>query len=189
MEPMEALARADAEFARRIDAVTPDDLELPTPCDGWTVRGLLNHVVVGNRMSVVILEGGSREDAMALFSEDGLGDDYLVAYQDSVADSRAAFAEEGALALTVHHPMGDIPATQLLDFRIGDLTLHAWDLARAIGADEALDPELAEHLYQSLLPMAPMIGSIGVFGEGPSGTVGDDAPVQLRLLDLTGRRP
>jgi hypothetical protein len=37
--------------------------------------------------------------------------------------------------------------------------------------------------------MAPIIGQIGIFGEGPSGTVGEDAPLQERLLDLTGRRP
>jgi len=189
MEPLEALARADAEFDRRLRAITPDDLDRVTPCDGWTVRDLVNHIVIGNRASVVLLEGGSREDGMALFGTDALGDDYLVAYEDSVADARAAFAEPGALDLTVHHAMGDIPAPQLLGFRIADLTLHAWDLARAVGADEQLDSELLEHVLESLLPMKPFIGTIGVFGEGPSGDVGDDAPVQLRVLDLTGRRP
>ena len=37
--------------------------------------------------------------------------------------------------------------------------------------------------------MAPFIAEIGVFGSGPSGTVAEDAPLQQRLLDLTGRRP
>jgi uncharacterized protein (TIGR03086 family) len=189
MEPLVALARADAEFDRRVGAVTPADLDRPTPCEGWTVRDLLHHVVAGNRMSVVLLEGGSRDDAIALFAVDVLGDDYVTAYADSAADSRAAFAEPGALALTVHHPMGDIPATQFLGFRIGDLTLHAWDLARAIGADEELDGELAAQVLEALLPMAPVIAEVGVFGAGPSGDVGDDAPAQLRVLDLTGRRP
>jgi uncharacterized protein (TIGR03086 family) len=186
---MNALAAADAQFARVIREVTIDDLDLPTPCEGWDVRGLLNHVIGGNRMSVVLLEGGERDDAMAVFAQDHLGDDFLVAYEDGIADSRAAFLEEGALGRTVHHPMGDIPATQLLQFRTGDLTLHGWDLARAIGADETIDPELAAFVLEGMLPMAPMMGSIGVFGEGPSGTVGDDAPAQTRLLDLTGRRP
>jgi uncharacterized protein (TIGR03086 family) len=189
MEPMEALARADAQFARVIGAVTVDDLDAPTPCEEWSVRDLLRHVIGGNRMSVVLLEGGSREDAIAVFRDDLLEDDYLVAYEDSVADSRDAFAEEGALARTVHHPMGDIPATQLLQFRTGDLTLHAWDLARAIGADENLDPGLVAFVLEGMLPMASLMGSVGVFGEGPSGAVADDAPAQQRLLDLAGRRP
>jgi hypothetical protein len=37
--------------------------------------------------------------------------------------------------------------------------------------------------------MAAMIGHVGVFGEGPSGNVPETAPLQTRLLDLTGRRP
>jgi hypothetical protein len=28
-----------------------------------------------------------------------------------------------------------------------------------------------------------------MFGDGPSGTVSADAPLQLRVLDLSGRRP
>ena len=40
------------------------------------------------------------------------------------------------------HPMGDIPATQLFEMRIGELALHGGDLTRAIGADETLDPEV-----------------------------------------------
>ncbi|MFN8028302.1 MAG: TIGR03086 family metal-binding protein [Acidimicrobiia bacterium] len=185
---MEALSRADAQFARVIGEVTVDDLDRPTPCEGWDVRALLNHVVGGNRMSVVALEGGSRDDVLAVFGDDLLADDYLVAYQDSAADQLAAFEEDGALAGMVHHPIGEVPAAQLLQFRIGDLTLHSWDLARAIGADETVDPALAAYVLAALLPMGDHIKEVGVFGEGPSGTVPDDAPDQQRLLDLAGRR-
>lgn len=34
-----------------------------------------------------------------------------------------------------------------------------------------------------------MIPHVGVFGSGPDGLVGDDAPLQTRLLNLLGRRP
>jgi len=37
-------------------------------------------------------------------------------------------------------------------------------------------------------PMAPFIGTIGLFGTGPSGQVDESAPAQMRLLDLSGRR-
>ena len=63
------------------------------------------------------------------------------------------------------------------------------DLARAIGADEALDVGLVEQVWAGLIPMAPVIARSGVFGDGPSGLVGDDAALQARLLDLSGRRP
>jgi len=91
--------------------------------------------------------------------------------------------------MTVHHMVGDIPAAMLLGFRIGDLTLHSWDLARAIQADESLDPVLVEAVWETVSPMRDSIGQTGVFGDGPSGDLSDDAPLQVRLLDLTGRRP
>ena len=186
---MEALDRADAQFSRVIEQVTADQLDLLTPCHGWTVRDLLQHVVGGNRVAVIALEGGSRDDVLAVFQDDLLADDFLVAWRDSADDQRTAFAEADDLSALVHHPIGDVPGAQMLGFRIGDLTLHSWDLARAIGADETLDPECAEYVLAALLPMRDHIKEVGVFGEGPSGTVPDDAPTQLRLLDLAGRRP
>ena len=33
------------------------------------------------------------------------------------------------------------------------------------------------------------VPATGMFGDGPSGTVPADAPIQLRVLDLSGRRP
>ena len=88
----------------------------------------------------------------------------------------------------VHHTVGDISVRQLFDFRIGDLTLHAWDLARALSISDELPDELVEHVYDVLLPMEAFIGDIGVFGTGPSGAIKPDSTTQAKLLDLTGRR-
>ena len=82
-----------------------------------------------------------------------------------------------------------MPGSTLLGFRTADNLLHAWDLARAVGGDEALDPDLVTVVWARLEPMAPVVATLGVFGTGPSGTVGADAPLQERLLDLSGRRP
>ena len=81
-----------------------------------------------------------------------------------------------------------MPAEQLLGLRIGDLLIHRWDLARAIGADEQLSPDAVQRVWDDTAPMAPIIAQLGVFGDGPSGTVPDDAPLSERLLDLMGRR-
>jgi hypothetical protein len=40
-----------------------------------------------------------------------------------------------------------IPAAMRLDLRLGELAVHSWDLARAIGADETLDPEVVAALW------------------------------------------
>jgi len=120
---------------------------------------------------------------------DTLGDDPFGAFAAAASAERDAFDEPGAMEQIVHHPAMDMPGAQLLGFRIGGLTLHAWDLARGCGGDEALDSELVEAVWTLLSPMAPFIAQTGVFGPGPSGEVGRDAPLQVRLLDLSGRRP
>jgi hypothetical protein len=75
-------------------------------------------------------------------------------------------------------------AAQFLDFRIFDIAVHAWDLARAIGADDALDPALA----QAALDIIQSAGGQMGFGITPLGRAAQDASAQERLLDLAGRR-
>jgi uncharacterized protein (TIGR03086 family) len=188
MDPFDALDRATEEAGRRVRLVADDQWDRSTPCAGWTVRDLVNHLVRGNVMSVMLLDGASTEEVMQMFRTAEPEADLIGAYADSAKAQNAAFRAPGALDQTVHHPMGDIPATLFLQFRTGDATLHAWDLARAIDADDELDGELVALLYDGMLPMAPMIAGSGAFGDGPSGTVPDDAPTQQKLLDLAGRR-
>jgi uncharacterized protein (TIGR03086 family) len=190
MQPLDTLALARSEFARRLRAVTTDDWQRPTPCDGWTVRDLVLHVVSGDHMSAALLHGATREEATAIRRTVDLGDDAVAVFDTNADEIAAAFAEPGALQRSCAHPSGmTIPGAQLLGFRIGDYALHGWDLARAIGADETLDLNVVQAIWTALQPMAPVMGNSGVFGTGPSGQIADDAPLQLRLLDLTGRRP
>ncbi|HLM65229.1 MAG TPA: hypothetical protein VK306_13085 [Acidimicrobiales bacterium] len=70
-----------------------------------------------------------------------------------------------------------------LQMRVIDLTLHAWDLARAIGVDARLDPGLVE-LVLRIVESSP--GGMG-FGITPLGQVSPAATAQARLLDLAGR--
>jgi uncharacterized protein (TIGR03086 family) len=190
MEPNEVIERARQEFDRRLQAVPADAWARATPCPDWNVRQLVNHVVGGNAMAAVMLRGGTADDALTVFSADTLGDDPLAAYRASADDQDAAFAEPGAMERTVAHPLvGDMPASQLFGFRVADLTLHAWDLARAVDGDEHLDDELVEVVWAGLSPLAPALPSTGMFGEGSSGSVADDSSTQAKLLDATGRRP
>jgi uncharacterized protein (TIGR03086 family) len=188
-DPIHLLERAGRQFAEVVDRVTPDALDAPSPCEGWTVRDLLAHVAGGERLAAALLAGASREEGLAAFEGVDLGADPATAFVREHAASLRAFREPGALGRICAHPMGDIPAAMLLGFRITDLTLHAWDLARATGTDETLEPLLVESVWATVSRMAEGLAASGVFGAGPSGTVADDAPLQQRLLDCTGRRP
>lgn len=191
MDALKALTQSSQELEARLRQVGDDQWELPTPCSEWNVRQLVNHLLLGTRMSVQLLAGGAQADVVAQ-----LGDDMTADSQSPVADLVAllnqmqeGFAASDGLEGTVDHPMGEIPRTTFIGFRIMDNATHAWDLARAIGADEQLDAELVQHMWDDIQPMADGLGQLGMFGESASGDVGEEAPLQTRYLDLVGRRP
>ena len=188
MGDVSSLSAAQGLTRSKVAAVTAEQWARPTPCEEWTVRDLVVHIVEGSRMATALLDGASADEARRAFgvAHGDLVDELGAAF----ADELAAFARPESFDMTIHHPhTGDIPGIRLYEFRTGDYLLHGWDLARATGTDEALPDDLVTSVWSAIEPMAPFIGQIGVFGTGPSGTVGDDAPLQQRLLDLTGRRP
>jgi len=188
MTQLDDLKKAHDEITVRAKSIRSDQWGLPTPCEKWTVRHLVTHVVEGSNMAVLLLQGASAEESLQVFGVDH--HDLVAELEAALAREAEAFATPGAFEMTVHHPgAGDLPGAVFCGFRTGDCLLHSWDLARATGADESLPGDLVQTIWESLQPLAPVIGTLGVFGEGPSGNVGEDASLQARLLDLTGRRP
>jgi uncharacterized protein (TIGR03086 family) len=176
------------DFRNVVSTVAPEQWDLPTPCPDWTVLELIGHVVGGSQMATSLVGGASRIDAIGLLATDFVGTDPLGAVDTALAAQRHAFDQPGIENVICQHPAGDMPAEQLLGLRIGDLLIHSWDLARAIGANEQLSADAVQRVWDDTAPMAPIIAQLGVFGDGPSGTVPDDAPLHERLLDLMGRR-
>jgi uncharacterized protein (TIGR03086 family) len=189
VEKFDLLAAAYAEVERRLVLISPEQWNLPTPCDEWDVRGLVNHIVTSNTTGTMLLHGASREETAAIIGDYLLGDDPIEAFTRTAAEQAAAFRAPGVLEQVVHHPALDMSGMQLLDFRIGDNAIHEWDLARAIHADEALDLDLVTFVWNSLEPISDPLVASGAFGAGVSAEVDADAPLQTRLLDLCGRRP
>lgn len=188
MEPVEALNASTSYFLSVLGQVREHQLTYATPCEDWDVAQLLGHVARGSDMAVALVKGATHAQAVAAFDSGATGgsDDDC---RRALLEQRDALGAVADLGEIVHHPMGDIPVRQLFDFRVGDLTLHGWDLAKALGVDQTMPDVLVDHVYGALSPLEALIADIGVFGQGPSGTVGSDAPTQVKLLDLTGRRP
>lgn len=185
----ELLKKSIAGFAAQLDLTDDADFGAPTKCEGWTVRDLVAHMVGGARSAAVALRGGSREEAIAAGAGDVLGDDPRAAFAASVEDHIAAWESVRDTEMIVHHPAADMPASRIIMFRVGDYLLHTWDLGAGLGRSVTLDREVCEYVYSNLEPMAPMLGSIGMFGEGPSGSLEADADIQTKVLDISGRRP
>jgi len=189
MDTLEVFDHAAAGFSLTLAQVGDDQWAAPTGNEGWSVRALVDHVVGGNRMAVAILRGGSKADGLAQFARSADDVDVVAAFEASRIELAQAFAAPGALEQTVAHPAMDMPAEQLLGFRLTEYALHGWDLARAIGANDHIDHDVLTALLALLEPMAEILPATGMFGTGSSGDVGDDASLQHRVLDLSGRRP
>lgn len=187
MEALELLQRAQREFARRVARVRPSDMSLPTPCPEWDVAALIRHVVGADRAYVAIMRGGSVEDFARIASATDIGERPAHDFQASSAALLEEMGRPAELDRVVHHPIGDIPVLQLLGMRVTDWTVHGWDLARAIGGDERIDPGLADALLKRTQARGDAIYATGYFLRGPG--VPDDASPQAQLLDLLGRDP
>jgi uncharacterized protein (TIGR03086 family) len=68
-----------------------------------------------------------------------------------------------------------------------DMVLHGWDLARATGQDETIDPGELEQAFADARKIPDELRVPGIFG--PEVKVSEDAPLQDRLLGLLGRDP
>ena len=68
-----------------------------------------------------------------------------------------------------------------------DIFLHTWDLARAAGLDETLDPDEVHTLLVGMEPYDEVLRQSGHYG--PRVAVPDDASEQDRLIAFIGRRP
>jgi uncharacterized protein (TIGR03086 family) len=177
--------RAFAEFDRRVHAVRDDQWANPTPCADWNVRDLVNHLTAEQLWASPMLGGETVELVGARFDGDVLGVDPVSAWGSAATAARAAFAEPGALEQTVHLSYGDRSAQHYLEEMIADLLVHAWDLARGIGADATLDPELVDRVLEFTAPHA-LAGSSAFAAPVP---VADDADPQTRLIAMYGRTP
>jgi uncharacterized protein (TIGR03086 family) len=176
---------ADA-FDRHVDAIGADQWNAPTPCTDWDVRTLVNHLVYEAKWAPDLFHGKTVEEVGGRYDGDLLGDDPVAAWRSGNAEARAAIGEFGALERIVHLSYGDVPGSEYLSQLNLDLAIHGWDLARAIGDDETIDPTLVDAFLPFVEEHAAELSGSGMFGEPID--VGAGADAQTRLLGLLGRK-
>ncbi|MEU6755272.1 TIGR03086 family metal-binding protein [Streptomyces sp. NPDC046685] len=189
--PEDALLERHAEalrlFGEYVRAVKDDQWDAPTPCAEWNVRDLVNHVT-GEQLWIppLVTDGRTVEEVGDALSGDVLGEDPVAAWDAAAAASHAAFAEHGALERTVRLSYGPALGRAYCSELAADCVVHAWDLARGIGADDRLPDGLVEFSIKEVMPYADSLAASGAYAEPLEVPAGADA--QTRLLALLGRR-
>ncbi|MFB7848547.1 TIGR03086 family metal-binding protein [Streptomyces sp. NPDC056053] len=174
-------------FTDRVHAVRDDQWSASTPCTEWTVRDLVTHLTAEQLwVPSLVTEGRTVAQVGDAFDGDVLGDDPVAAWDRAAAGAREAFGAPGALDRTVNLSYGDTPADAYCAQMVTDAVVHAWDLSRAIGADERLPAPLVGFARREVGPYAKDLSGSGLFAP-PVGTPADADP-QTELLALLGRR-
>jgi uncharacterized protein (TIGR03086 family) len=144
-------------------------------------------VVGANRRYTMLLDGATAAEVDATRTADHLGADPVASFVTTAAALHTAFRQPDALVRTAQHPVGERTGAQLLDMRVLDVAVHTWDLARAIGTEETLDPDVVAFAL-TLQPTFEAGRQRGSFAPPPGANRANTSP-QTRLLHLSGRRP
>ncbi|GAA1380521.1 TIGR03086 family metal-binding protein [Catellatospora chokoriensis] len=179
-DPLAAYDTITAEVGALAGTVTARRMDDPTPCAGWTVRRLLCHLAfVGDRYATLAEGAPPPEDEPDY-------PDPVAAFGEHAARARAAFGRPGYLTEVAPTPIGPQPGAVTVQHVVNELTVHGWDLARALGVSTDLSPELAARVltsWRSFLEGLPRDG--GPFGPeraAPAGATEAD-----RLAAYLGR--
>ena len=185
MDGATALERSYGHLTTTVGNVSAEELSTASACEGWDLRALLNHVLGAGWMFTRANEGetGVPEDAGDL-----VGDDHIAACTQLATANVAAWRIPDALDGERTYPFGTFPAPVALMINVGEIAVHAWDVAKATDQDATIDPEVASLLldFYKGMPL-DAFRAHGAFG--PEVPVDPSAPVADRMLGLLGFQP
>lgn len=159
------------------------DWDAPAPVEGWVARDVVRHLVT---WFPEFLSSGSD---VQLLAGPSANDDPVGAWQWQCDAVQAVLDDPATASKMLENPhIGEMPLEQAISrIYTADVFMHTWDLARATGQAELLDPERCAQMYDGMLPMDEILRSSGQFG--PRVQVRDDADAQTRLVGFIGRDP
>ena len=175
---------AATAFDQRVKAVPADAWSSQAPCEGWTARDVVGHVVRNYRSTAAQATGTELSPEAA---ELGADEDPVQAWTAAHAHLRSLIADPATKDAQVNGPAGPTSLEDIAGSLMAmDTHVHTWDLARAVGGDETLDPAMVAFIMATLEPIDAMIRMPGVFG--PKITPAEGADDQTRMLNFVGRQ-
>lgn len=179
MEPLTQFEQVGALLAGVVAHIRPDQLELPTPCAEFTVRGVLEHMCGGATAFAAAFRGEAPKAPSDA--------DVLTGFGAAMDDLASAITAPGATDRTIAAPFGEVDGGTFIRFIALDGLVHGWDLATATG--------------QPYEPPADLVAAVDAFAheaidelrDGQTFKTAVDAPADAspmaRLAAYTGRQP
>jgi uncharacterized protein (TIGR03086 family) len=184
-----ALSDRPAERHQQIGGLFTDRVrgtrlwDSPTPVAGWVARDIVRHLTEWLR---AFLSAGA---AIELPRGPSPDDDPVAAWLVHFSAVQELLENPATADRTLANPhIGTVPLDRAIDqFYTTDVFMHTWDLARATGQDDQLDPDFCAQLLAGMEPIDDVLRSSGQYG--PRVQVPADADPQTRLLGFIGRDP
>jgi len=175
--------RIAGEFTKTVENTPPAAWDNPAPVEGWVARDVVRHLV---EWFPAFLQGSIGVNLPAGPSVD---DDPAGAWRVQTDAVQALLDDPSTEAREHDFPhIGTMSLGQATDMiYTADVFMHRWDLARATGQDETMDPDKCAEMLAGMLPMDEVLRQSGQYG--PRVEVPDDADVQTKLLAFIGRTP
>lgn len=167
-----------------VDRMPADAWDKQSPCEGWTVRDVLNHLTAEHLWAPRLLAGETIEQIGSDYDGDVLGDDPIAAWDTAQMRSRQAWSNVDD-DTPVELSFGRATADQYAEQMLLDLTVHAWDLAHGAGVPEG--PPVADTVLH-VLRYARSHDLAGQAPFGPEVRTDSDDP-QDQLVAYLGRQP
>ncbi|MFD7714760.1 TIGR03086 family metal-binding protein [Streptomyces sp. NPDC059814] len=182
---MTECAAEAARVARGVRAARLDDSA--TPCEGWDVRGLVNHWVLytSHGMEHRALRTEIPEELTARdFTADA---DWAARYAAQLDRAVAAWSDPAVWEGTIGQGDAASPAAGTAEMLVMETALHGWDVARATGQEFRLSDGAAGYVLEVVEKTAALYRQYEGFAAEI--TVGNRASGFERALALSGRDP
>lgn len=176
------LDRAARRACAVVAGVRDDSLDAPTPCAEYQVRDLLDHLY---HVVVCFQQLAAKREADFSATPAYVHGEWRAGFRREAGRLVGAWAEPGAEEGT-SGSMG-LPARTVGGMVLLDLTVHAWDLARATGQDYEPDESVLGEAEDLVAQMGPTGRTMKAFGEPVPVTAGTSR--FAKLLAATGRDP
>lgn len=182
-EAADRYRKVAATFTERVQAVPPARWQDPTPCEGWVAIDVVDHLTTW--LPAFFLTGTWELDGPPIPSA---ADDPIAAWAALDATLQGALADPAIATSVRDTPMGPMSFEDAISMiATTDVLVHTWDLARATGLDERLDPDEVHAFVEGMEPHDAAMRASGHYG--PRVPVADDATEQDRMLAFLGREP